>query len=916
MSKTLTIIRSNTKPWEDKTSQIITKKYVGDICEVKYSKGRPYQYKRINVKDVCFSEEIDISDQIVFLDGSQVYDCVKLERYEDFIFLYDKKNNKTIVDKEKILLVDSCFVDEEIKSTFDYLSRISEVINVIDGKKLLYEQMKKINKPSMDSVLTTYLGKKEIKSRTYNTDEIIFPFGVNASQKRAAEMALSNQISVIEGPPGTGKTQTILNIIANIVKDDCCVGIVSSNNSAMMNVQEKLTKYGYGFLTSKLGSLDNQKTFFNHKQTELPSMESWKLDNDDVNEMTEKLVEVGRHLKDLLSKTNDLAKLKEKLEAISLEKEHFEYAFGAEHIDLNEYFKRKFWNMDLLFDLSRDLEIHSIKKMGLLKKIPFMFRHRTWMYASVIEESDEITTAVLVKYYDLIMEQISVEMNEIENILESNSFDELFLSYKNLSDSIFNALLAKNCSKKHRRLYKQNTYKKNFGQFIKDYPVILSTTHSILNSVPEGFMFDYMIIDEASQVDLVTAVIAMSCCKNLIIVGDVKQLSQIVKRDVAKINSTLKEEHHIDNEFDYESENVISSLMKIYSEKLPKTLLSEHYRCNPMIIGFCNKKYYDDQLTIMSEYGCKENIPMYAIKTVPGKHARYLDGEKTPINMRQIEIVQSEIANDNYENNEIGVISPYRQHANIMNKEIGNVAIEVDTVHKFQGREKAHIIFTTVANDMNNFIDQPSLVNVAVSRAVDRFTVITSSNFSKLHGSNVGDLIRYIDYQTFGEGIIESQLTSVFDMLYSEYTDKLIEWQKHSKRISEYNSENLMYDCIQEILNMEKYSVFKCVYHLPIHRILKCYDGLNDREVSFAKHPSAHVDFIIYSRHDKLPVLAIEVDGFKFHANNEEQRVRDEIKDSIFRKKGLPLLRFATNRSGEREQIMETLDKIMKLEGV
>lgn len=41
---------------------------------------------------------------------------------------------------------------------------------------------------------------------------------------------------------------------------------------------------------------------------------------------------------------------------------------------------------------------------------------------------------------------------------------------------------------------------------------------------------------------------------------------------------------------------------------------------------------------------------------------------------------------------------------------------------------------------------------------------------------------------------------------------------------------------------------------------------------------ATHIDFLIFGRLDKMPVLAIEVDGYAFHGKNSDQHKRDMIK--------------------------------------
>jgi len=262
-----------------------------------------------------------------------------------------------------------------------------------------------------------------------------------------------------------------------------------------------------------------------------------------------------------------------------------------------------------------------------------------------------------------------------------------------------------------------------------------------MSSISENYLFDYIIIDEASQVDLVTASLALACCKNVVIVGDIKQLPQIVGSELEKISNEMFYASNLAEAYNYSKYSIIASLMKLYKDDLPKSLLSEHYRCHPKIIGFCNEKFYNNQLVIMTEENTND-IPLKIYRTAPGNHARRdkFDNEKGWYNLRQIDIIRDEIINGNNDGykdcSEVGIICPYRKQVTETNKYIKSSEIEIDTVHKFQGREKNIIIFTTVVNDINPFVDDANLINVAVSRAVKELIVVTSCKVFKQHGTN------------------------------------------------------------------------------------------------------------------------------------------------------------------------------------
>ena len=113
-------------------------------------------------------------------------------------------------------------------------------------------------------------------------------------------------------------------------------------------------------------------------------------------------------------------------------------------------------------------------------------------------------------------------------------------------------------------------------------------------------------MDEASQVDLATGALALSCAKNAVIVGDLKQLPNVVTSDVEKKADIIREHYNLNQAYDFSKKSILQSIVELLPS-MPSTLLKEHYRCHPRIIQFCNQKFYDNELVIMTEDDNKEN---------------------------------------------------------------------------------------------------------------------------------------------------------------------------------------------------------------------------------------------------------------------------------------------------------------------
>lgn len=894
-----------------KTPDIISCMYNSYIkkMDVKFNNGKTYSYAYSNVEWLKDPQVLNSDMYRISRDGREFFDIKAIyvfrSIYESYWHICFGDGSERDYRRSDLRIIESCLTQSQSSNVFEYIKQIAGLSNLRNedtGEKLLSKRFDKISFVGSDVALAKYLNPASLQGKRTGREYIpIFPFGCNNSQYKAVKNAMENQISVIQGPPGTGKTQTILNIIANILMQGKTVQIVSNNNSATENVYEKLSssKYNLGFVAATLGSSKNKKIFVDHQDTNYPDFSLWET-NENSYDLQKRIAEQSSQLKNVFDKQEKLACLRQELSQLVTEWQYFNQYIEESDVSTDRIrFKKKLSSKQWM-ELWQECQLISEEKktIGFWFKIKIFFKYGVIDWNFYKQDISKIITTFQAMYYRAKQVELSVEIEDIEKYLNSVN--------KNLLDDMCNQsmivlrdkLARKYEGKSSRKIFSEENLWKEPYDVLEEYPVILSTTFSSRNSLNSDVVYDYLIMDEASQVDIATGALALSCAKNVVIVGDTKQLPNVVTDDVKAKAKAIFDTFSVNEGYQY-TKSFLQSVLDVMPN-VTQTLLREHYRCHPKIINFCNQKFYRGELIIMTTDNGEEDV-LSVIKTVAGNH------ERNHYSQRQIDVIKNEII-PRYvsEPEETGIITPYKNQVEALSREITNIAAA--TVHKFQGKEKENIIISTVDDEISDFADDAYLINVAVSRAKKKLMLVVTGN-EQSKERNITDLIDYIQYNNFE--VAESKIYSIFDYLYKQYTEERMAYLQKHKKISEFDSENLMYSLIEEIIADNKYSSLDVVCHFPLNMLIKSLELLNEQECQYAMNPATHLDFLLYNRIGKTPVLAIEVDGYEYHKEDTVQASRDLLKNHIMELYEIPLLRFKTNGSGEKEKIVEMLDKLV-----
>ena len=141
-------------------------------------------------------------------------------------------------------------VDETALSTFSFAKYLmwKDLVDRTDqlrNNRVVRHLIDNPDKAFEPSVSTAFPTEREIDTR-YRPQDIVAPMPADSSQVSAALAAAEGQDFVLIGPPGTGKSQTITNMIAQCLATGKSVLFVAEKTAALDVVHRRLKQVGLG----------------------------------------------------------------------------------------------------------------------------------------------------------------------------------------------------------------------------------------------------------------------------------------------------------------------------------------------------------------------------------------------------------------------------------------------------------------------------------------------------------------------------------------------------------------------------------------------------------------------------------------------------------------------------------------------
>lgn len=623
-----------------------------------------------------------------------------------------------------------------------------------------------------------------------SNEQLLEVLPLNAEQTNSIKTALSSKLTVITGPPGTGKSQVVTNLIVNLAWKGRNAIFSSKNNKAVDVVEKRVNGLTNRPIMLRMGSNQEANALVTFLTDMLAHRQADGNDKGEYQNVKQLYDSLQLQIDGLIHAKENIIKVRNELDLVergicSIRNEWDKYIpqINAEKLAiLDEAIEKSLYLYDRTQYQKQNIIIKLIWKL--------ISKSRIDAYNISINELNDI----LLGYNKSININNSLDSDDLFPIVLKIQEDfSSIVKYKNLLSRLRGLKTLEEIDKNLISLKKElsdvalqlwNQWIKTIGfriplslrRIVANYiatislldgdtiednaqlydiqrqireilPICAVTSLSVNRRIPfVAGMYNTLIIDEASQCDIPSILPLLYRCKSSVIIGDSKQLNHITglskQQDINLLNK-----YGISPRWSY---NAISLYGFAESICNPSNIikLKDHHRCHGDIIEFSNQEFYGGDLRIATNYSYLKHDYALGVRwiNVEGRTCRPYNG--SAYNKQEIEEIVKQLKHlvlNNYKGS-IGVVTPFKaqaerinrlleQETELYNKLLSNNMFLADTVHKFQGDEKDLIIFSTVISNgtmpgaISFLKNTGNLFNVAITRAKSTLLVVGDKEF-------------------------------------------------------------------------------------------------------------------------------------------------------------------------------------------
>jgi len=630
------------------------------------------------------------------------------------------------------------------------------------------------------------------------TGPLLEPVPLNTEQRVAVTQALTKPLTVITGPPGTGKSQVVTSILVNAAWRGLRVLFASKNNKAVDVVMERVNGLSPHPILLRLGTRALQEDLAN-RLTAILSVRATDEDRVGYANALAALQDENARLELTTRQMDELVGLRNRVDAFEKDCEDArrllpETVFhradqlsltdvavkienlkrAQHHSDRNHatFLEKVFWRF---LEKSRQQQV-SIAAEAICDSM-----HQIGIHASVDSSPDQLITNgnELIHAVKSAAEYKAAFKEFAEKPQMGDLAKEMSKQCKNIaaiSDEAWSnwlSLLPDRLNQRDRAdlgdyagilrtIAKTDEEGGNIAaqvwrryydlasKITKALPCWAVTSLSARGRVPfTSAEFDLVVIDEASQCDIASALPLLYRAKHAVIIGDPQQLRHISRLSTQRDQALMVKHGLLDSpgpSWGYRA-NGLYDLAASKADSDSIIVLRDHHRSHADIINFSNEFFYGGKLRVATDYERLKRPEGPAVRwiNVQGNVVRPSDGGA--VNRVEAEAVVEElkrIAVDRRFFGEIGVVTPFRAQANLIDELIAadnGLAVVLasrnfisETAHRFQGDERDLIVFSPVVSrgmpgGASAFLkSQGNIFNVGITRARGALVVVGDAN--------------------------------------------------------------------------------------------------------------------------------------------------------------------------------------------